>query len=158
MKLFYSLDCTQNPALFTPWSLIHGVTGILSYSSSPYMFCKSNGNNVNILFWMHALYECKDLYYSYIKNVNLNPSLPSDTVQNSLLNSMGDQFIFMVGVYISKKYKISLQDAVWIQILAFVLLASPMFQDTVIFQKKENKLEKQDKKGKWNLDIWYRRG
>lgn len=163
MRLFHALDCTQDPALFTPWSLIHGVTGILSFS----FFEKNKGKRdekelkerENKLFWLHALYECKDLFYSYIKQKNLNPNLPSDTVQNSLLNSIGDQFIFMVGVYISKKYNIHFKDAIWIQILAFVMLASPLFQDTVIFQKKGNRV-KQDEiiKNNWNFDIWHRRG
>lgn len=149
MKLFDLFDCTQKPVLFTPWSLIHGVTGILSYSFySSFLFLKNKNNKMNEnkekkLFWLHALYECKDLYYSYIKQKNLNPNLPSSTIQNSVFNSIGDQFIFMIGVYISKKYEISFENAIFIQILAFFILASPIFERN---------------KKKWNFDVWYRRG
>jgi hypothetical protein len=171
MKSFSFLnhfDSTRHASFLTPWSLIHGASGILSRSILSNLKQNTLKNKNEFLYLMHALYECKDLYYSYFKQKNLNPNLPKNEIQNSLLNSIGDQLVFTIGVYLSEKFEISLKNAMFIQIVCFLCLASPLFQDTLLLHQNQinnnqDNQDNQDKssyqwKQKWNFDIWYRRG
>jgi hypothetical protein len=81
--------------------------------------------------------------------------LPKSEIQNSLLNSIGDQLVFTIGVYLSEKFEIGLKNAMLIQIVCFLCLASPLFQDTLLIHHNK---DKSSYKWKWNFDIWYRRG
>jgi len=167
VSLLNHFDSTRHASFLTPWSLIHGASGILSRSILSNL--KQNTCNLKTrLYLMHALYECKDLYYSYFKQKNLNPYLPKSEIQNSLLNSIGDQLVFTIGVYLSEKFEISLKNAMLIQIVCFLCLASPLFQDTLLLHHNQINNNQNNKihphkssyqwKRKWNFDIWYRRG
>lgn len=139
MSIVSSLDTIQKPSLFTPWSCLHFTHGILAGSLHS---CR------HFLAWnlIHALYECKDLYLAYKKHKNLNPQLSSCNIQNSWINSVGDQFSFHLGLYLTCKYKISWKQALLIESIALLTMMSPLFPNSLT------------KKHEWNVDIWYHRG
>jgi len=93
-------DATNNPTLFTPWTIVH-----IASSSSLYaffiMFVK-HIHSVYIAIFIHSLYELKDYYYSYI-NIKY-----TGRDSNSCLNSIGDTLGCFVGIYLSYKLNIYL--------------------------------------------------
>jgi len=89
-------DTTNNPTLFTPWTIVH-----IASSSSLYAFLTMFINHkysVYITIFLHSLYELTDYYYSYI-NIKF---------EDSWLNSIGDTLGCFVGIYLSYKLKINL--------------------------------------------------
>ncbi len=93
-------DTTNNPTLFTPWTIVH-----IASSSSLYAFLTMFINHkysVYITIFLHSLYELKDYYYSYINIKYIGRYL------NSWLNSIGDTLGCFVGIYLSYKLKINL--------------------------------------------------
>ena len=133
MKLIDTFDSIKHPSVLTPWSIIHFATGITSRSLS--LTARST------LCWWHALYECKDLFFSYVMRKNLNPNLPKDEIQNSIYNSIGDQIVFTLGTGIETDK----QTAILIQLAAFLILASPLCSPL-------------SSSSSFDLDVWYKRG
>jgi len=127
----YSLyDFVKKPALFTTWSAAHYSSGLLAKK-----FISSN-KKARLL---HILYEMKDLYISVIKKKNLNPNLPDEFIQNSILNSIGDQLCYELGL--QTNIDIDLQVTTLI-LLTIGVIASPKLPNDP----------------HWNFKIWYNRG
>jgi hypothetical protein len=132
MQIFSFFDFTLKPALFTPWSLAHFITGIAF---------KSMDVSSRNAFLIHLIYELKDLYISYVKQKNLNPNLPNSTIQNSFLNSIVDQISFEIGFSLIPKIK-ERETILLFFILAFLIISAP----------------KRGNDNNWNFKIWYNRG
>jgi hypothetical protein len=92
---FYrSEEDNENSSMFSPWSFIHFLTGILAYL----WVSKFTGNNlITIVLAMapHIAYESKDFIISYGDGENKG--------ENSLLNSFGDLIIALFGMFLLYK-------------------------------------------------------
>ena len=92
MILYDNDDTRKNPALLSPFSLIHLISGfngifLLYYINSDQSELSLFNNG--IIF--HILYEIKDYYYSYVLKYN------TELRNNSLLNSCGDIVMGAIG-------------------------------------------------------------
>lgn len=114
-SFFSTFDFTFQPAIFTPWSLVHFITGVAFKSLS------ISSENARLI---HTLYELKDLYISYYKKQNLNPILNETGIQNSFLNSIGDQISFELGFNSGAREK-KLRDIFLLYLLAFAIISAP---------------------------------
>ena len=94
MKLVAWEETEGNSVLFTPWSLIHVLSGMAA-------------KDLGIPFWwfegLHALYEIKD-----------QTQIPKT---NSLLNSIGDQLSGTAGHLLS--YETKHKTFVWLYVIAW---------------------------------------
>lgn len=95
-KLFAEKE-DKDDSLFTPWSLVHFTSGAAACAV---------GVSFSINFLVHAVYEMKDLQ-------------KAETVYNSKINSVGDQFASMAGHYIAKKGQMTW---VWVWLASFFAL------------------------------------
>ena len=95
-KLFAEKE-DKDDSLFTPWSLVHFTSGAASCAL---------GVSFSINFLVHAVYEMKDLQ-------------KAETVYNSKINSVGDQFASMAGHYIATKGQMTW---VWVWLASFFAL------------------------------------
>jgi hypothetical protein len=97
MHLVADHDNKQKPAVFTPFSLVHALSGVV-YALIVYGVFRVSWNTA---FWsffvLHGLYELKDYHWSY--NLNLN----SYMYNNSLENSIGDQVMSMIGFVLAAR-------------------------------------------------------
>ena len=92
MNVFSNLDTVEKPSFtcITFWSYIHFLAGILLFVLVSYISTIIDSEKtktwliVVIASIIHLMYECKDIYKSYISN-----SSPKNT--NSIFNSVGDQ-------------------------------------------------------------------
>ena len=90
---FYSnIDTVEEPSLFTPWSLVHLLSGAIIYLYTRYFFKNiSRKNAMIIMLFLHTLYEIKDLQYYFFgkkgDDYDENNSLPNsicDTICSAL--------------------------------------------------------------------------
>lgn len=132
-RLFGKFDFVHSPALFTPWSLMHFTSGVVS---------RSLLESRDRASFLHALYESKDFFFAYVMKKGLNPEKEGN-VQNSWLNSIGDQIAFEIG---SRHVKRTLmkKELVMLVLATYAMIASPMFSE-------ENEKT-------WNARIWFNRG
>lgn len=92
---FYrNVEDNDNPSLFSPWTFIHFMTGVLAYLWA----YKITGNAwITILLAMipHVFYELKDFIISYGDGECKG--------ENSLLNSFGDLLIALFAMFLILK-------------------------------------------------------
>lgn len=98
MRFSHYTDSRQDPAIVTPWSIVHFVAGMCLFSISAFILVRMRKRKVSdeegnsedrkalhsamaLTFLIHGVYEIKD---------TLTPS-------NSVANSIGDQAIAMFG-------------------------------------------------------------
>tara|TARA_A100001015_G_C14919654_1_gene683807 strand:- start:155 stop:691 length:537 start_codon:yes stop_codon:yes gene_type:complete len=101
MILFNSYDNKKQPALFTPFSIIHITNCILltyfllycSDFNSKYII-----TTVVIVFVLHTIYETFDYYFSYINKTVVKQF---SWKNNSLYNSIGDTICCIIGICIA---------------------------------------------------------
>tara|TARA_B100001540_G_C15741834_1_gene612650 strand:- start:442 stop:1014 length:573 start_codon:yes stop_codon:yes gene_type:complete len=101
MILFNSYDNKKEPALFTPFSIIHITNCILltyfllycSDFNSKYII-----TTVVIVFVLHTIYEIIDYYNTYI---NVTFIKQFSWKNNSLYNSIGDTICCIIGICIA---------------------------------------------------------
>ncbi len=86
LKFYSPYDSPEDPAVFTPFSLIHFLAGFYAYLVLRWIFRRTN---VLLLFlvWvvLHTMYETKDCFFT-------------DT--NSLANCIGDTFSAFAGFFV----------------------------------------------------------
>lgn len=101
VKLFFPKDSSTNPALFSPWSLMHFLSGFYMYAVvALYINNTSTINNFYIMMIVHTIYELKDLYITYFALVKPNDVSLGGLISNSsLYNSVGDTISAMLGWY-----------------------------------------------------------
>ena len=89
-------DSINNAVLFTPWSLIHFLSG---YTGMNYVnYFKINKDlGVVILLIIHTIYEIKDWYFSYMYKGPQN-AFTKWSSDNSLYNCFADTIVFILGV------------------------------------------------------------
>lgn len=75
-----SQDTRNNPALFTPWSIVHFLSGVVA---------KLLNVDFRIFLFLNILYESKDLFFS--------------SEENSWQNSIADVLSGILGYYTSSK-------------------------------------------------------
>ena len=114
-RIFGNIDDNQHPALFTFWSLIHFMVGIIIYFWVFYFFPKySFIFHLILSLFVHTIYEFKDYYISYIKEGG----------ENSLFNSFGDTiaafFGIVFGYYIVKKYGVTFGSNFFFTVVIFL--------------------------------------
>ena len=126
MILYADEDTRKKSVLFTPFSLIHvisGITGILI------LYYINNNDSEFVLFnkgiIFHILYELKDYYYSYVLNYN------TKLRNNSIINSYGDiimgalgQIIALFIIRYNKNITSCLKITIIFQILSHILFRS----------------------------------
>lgn len=101
MILANSYDNKKEPALFTPFSIIHILFSILlTYF---FVFCFGFNSKyiiitVVIVFILHTIYETIDYYNTYI---NVSFIKRFSWKNNSLFNSIGDTICCIIGIYIA---------------------------------------------------------
>jgi len=99
MKFYSRLDLVEEPAFITFWSYVHLLSGLLLFVLVSYSVKRLTGRDlvpwiaIMVASGIHALYECKDVYYSYIAKKRPENS-------NSYQNSIGDQLCASVGMLI----------------------------------------------------------
>lgn len=101
MKLFNSYDNKKEPALFTPFSIIHILNSILLVYFLLYCFdfkSKYIITTVVIVFILHTIYEIFDYYFSYINKTIVKRF---SWKNNSLYNSIGDTICCIIGICIA---------------------------------------------------------
>lgn len=88
----WSISEADDPALFTPFSILHFCSGVWLAA-----LFSLTGTQPNVTFLLmtlsHLAYEIKDLYYMYGKGKEADDY----DHRNSWQNSMGDQFSAMLG-------------------------------------------------------------
>ena len=118
-------DNMERPTCITPWSYIHLLSGLnFSLLSLSYLSKHSVIKNLIIFIIIHTIYECKDLYITYIISNN------KKYYQNTLINSIGDTIFSIFGwilgyiIYLSKPntyYVISFVILQLISVALFIL-------------------------------------
>lgn len=96
-RLFHKVDSNGKPAWFTPWDFQHALVGMFAGILTGMSFRA----NDHVAGWSiltgalvgHTVYEIQDVVKSHVKNVHD----PTDTQNDSLENSMGDQIAFLIG-------------------------------------------------------------
>jgi len=82
-------DGLNKSSFITPWSFIHMFFGFTYYVVlSKYMTYKNNFITLNII---HALYELKDIFFSYILKIK------GKWYNNTIINSIGDTICAIIG-------------------------------------------------------------
>jgi len=101
MKLHDDNDTIKKPAIFTPASVLHFVVGIWLYSVCTY-YKYTTVQTYFISIMLHTVYELQDLacnnkelckYFFGISDIH-----SSYWKNNSLYNSLGDTFAFILGI------------------------------------------------------------
>ena len=105
---YYIYKKNKNSVLFDIASILHLISGILSYNLIYFIFPEWNTIwRLLFLFLLHSIYELKDLvmHYNIIKHPQLLKLLHHfGSPPNTFINSIGDTIAFMVGCLISIKY------------------------------------------------------
>ncbi len=78
-----AMDETEEDAVVTPWSIVHYLSGAAM---------KGLGISFPVAFAIHALYEAKD-----------RDEHSTGRIYNSMVNSVGDQTVAMLGWYWTKE-------------------------------------------------------
>ena len=95
MKLIAINDTQRKPVLFTPWTLIHFLSGVVSVL----VLMACGVTNQTHIFWIalliHTIYELHDCLYTYL---DVPVTYWRD---NSYLNSAGDTVANIVGIWIT---------------------------------------------------------
>jgi hypothetical protein len=104
-------DDPDNPAILTPLSLIHVISGLVFASFAKYMKFKKT-NSFIYLFILHGLYEVKDL------------TLNKDGYHNSIKNSIGDQICSLIGFFIG--WNLDITQTFIISCVLFFIFLSPI--------------------------------
>lgn len=100
IKVFFPKDSTENPTLFTPWSLMHFLSGAYIYMYLALYHKYTLMQKLYILLIVHTIYELKDLYVTYFAHVKPGDvSLGGLVANSSLYNSIGDTISSVVGFY-----------------------------------------------------------
>ena len=100
MKFISNLDTVEEPSFITFWCYIHFLAGIFLFVLLYYIGMMINSGNPKtwliIVFAsiIHIMYECKDIYKSYISK-----SPPKST--DSIFNSIGDQLCATLGIILA---------------------------------------------------------
>ena len=100
-------DTKNNPIMFTPWSLIHVISGImfaLLTRNVPF------GRSFALFFILHGLYELKDVSTGDI---------------NSVPNSIGDQILGTCGFLLGRT--LETQKLIIISLIIFGIFLNPLF-------------------------------
>ena len=85
--LFRTVENINNQSLFTYWSIVHFLCGIIFFLSFNMYYNVKNSIWFTLL--AHTLYELKDYYFCYINNKEIN----------TLFNSIGDTISAILGIY-----------------------------------------------------------
>lgn len=112
--LFNVKDELKSPSIITPWSAIHFLSGIVGYTFMiKWLPTWSYQKGFWVFFALHTLYEMKDHYRTYIKHKVVRD-------ENTLLNSIGDQAIAMLGFFFASKLGVC-KDDFWYYTILFVI-------------------------------------
>ena len=99
--MFSKNDNIRKSSLFTPWSFIHFLSGIISYLYLKRFTSMSETCIFLILLLIHTLYEIKDLSRYTLKLHKSN----SIWYNNTVVNSIGDTITFILGIVIGMIFK-----------------------------------------------------
>ena len=100
IKVFFPKDSTDEPTLFTPWSLMHFGSGAYIYMYLTLYHKNTLLDNLIIMLVIHTIYELKDLYVTYFAHVPPGEvSLGGLVANSSLYNSIGDTISSVAGFY-----------------------------------------------------------
>lgn len=134
-------DSSTNPCFITPWTFIHFLAGLTTYSVLVHYFDNLTViNAVIITLLIHTIYEIKDCAY-YLGLVNY--SVWSDA---SPLNSLGDTIACFLGILVAKKINVTFQFLIrliifdWIIFILFVYIAGDWC--TWVREKEKEKRKK----------------
>lgn len=109
-------DSKETPCLITPFTVIHFLSGAVANV----ILRKLNYTYINafiLWFFIHMIYELKDLYGSYVKKSN-------DYYHNhSLINSITDQTFALFGFIYGDKIPIEIAIPFIVMYTSIVLLA-----------------------------------
>lgn len=122
MRFFGSSDSRENPAVVTPWHIMHFVSGIAWVSAAQNILNYSKERSIATGSFLHVCYELQDSLASYT-----DMFYPQALTDNSFINSLSDQLTFEVGMRVAE-HKWNLRDAVGVAALGVLLLSSPIFK------------------------------
>lgn len=91
------IDNINDPSLITPWIIIHYIAGLFLFFIFD-LFIKEELLNFIIINIIHLNYELKDYYYTYFKLYD-SSFMYYFSSQNTLINSIGDTILFLMGIY-----------------------------------------------------------
>lgn len=113
VKIFSLNEKGKDPALITPWTIIHFIGGVLFAIFSKSTQFQKNQSLITF-FTIHAMYEIRDCYI-YEKH-------------NSITNSIGDQIFSVFGFLLG--WELQIKDAVLVCLTLFILFLSPFMNKT----------------------------
>jgi hypothetical protein len=99
----------KEPALVTPWTIIHFIGGVLFSIFSKSVHFQKNKALITF-FTLHAMYEIRDCYI-------YKP-------HNSIANSVGDQLFAVVGFILG--WDLQTKDSLLVCLVLFLLFLSPI--------------------------------
>lgn len=128
-------DTREKPVLFTPWSVVHFLSGML-FTALFSLFIKNKKLVVVITNILHILYELFDFLGTYVSwfkpfhdSIYEIAKIPDNTYlwSNSVLNSVGDLISFALGQLLVLKYlnKRKVAVVVVVAILLAVIVTNP---------------------------------
>ena len=100
MKFYNRYDSVDEPAVFTFWSFMHILAGIILYVLCMFLLrtvkvLDSAGTAILLASVIHLLYELRDFYLSYVSERLTGAD------SNSWINSVFDQLCATVGMLIA---------------------------------------------------------
>jgi hypothetical protein len=110
-------DTLAKPALVTPWTAVHVLTGTAFYTVGVHGLRMSVLSAACALFVVHALYEAKDYYFAYVATKGRK--------ENSLPNSIADQVAAMLGFAIAASLSMTWPMLFGATVVVFVSLSLP---------------------------------
>ena len=102
VAILFPKDSTTDPALFTPWSIMHFGSGFYLYLFLYLYTTNSLKTNFYIMLIIHTIYELKDLYITYFMGIKPGDvSLAGLIANSSFYNSIGDTISSILGFYVA---------------------------------------------------------
>jgi hypothetical protein len=116
-ELVAKRDTLDRPAALTPWTLIHVCTGVTAYVAQAQLFPRASvATGAAVFFVLHALYEAKDLYKTYVART---------TTHNTLVNSVADQAFSTLGFLAAARLSLNVGSLLAIWMVSLMVLALP---------------------------------
>lgn len=124
MKILGATDTFDDPAIFTPWSIVHLAFGFAAYPVLNHASVDIKMNRLVLWALVHGIFELKDTAGAYFPGT-CRWLMACD---KSFAGSVGDELAAVVGYIISQTMKTdSLWTALAVVTVAILFVKSPLF-------------------------------
>ena len=111
MKLVSRFDSARSPAFFTPWSIIHFLTGVF-WALTERKLNLNKKYSFILFIIINILYETKDAFFTH--------------GENSWQNSVADILSGVAGYFMVANTKLSIHQILSISVVLYIFFASPL--------------------------------